>query len=232
MLPAATRDNGVLRAQIEQRDAGGIPRPPSRRRRQRRGPVHGGRLGHNQENDMSSRHTQAATMRAPERSRRNAQRARLGRPPSRPCGVSPRAVGPSSDMAAREYNAAKLEVSTSDTETSDEEEKYSTHSAVQEEPAPTSEEPSSSGIGGVVVGCATSDRLAHDRRTPAKSASPSKGYIDEIAALLDPNQPPSVVLMFRGWADELGTLPSVEDYLRVDPGIRPIGDSSDDSSDT
>lgn len=90
-------------------------------------------------------------------------------------------------------------------------------------------EPSTSGTGGgVSVEREASHKPADNRPTPAKPQSP---YVDEMAAMLDPNQPPSVVLTFSGWADELGDLPSVEDYLRVDPRIRPVGESSDDSSD-
>ncbi|KAH9375723.1 hypothetical protein HPB48_017595 [Haemaphysalis longicornis] len=63
----------------------------------------------------------------------------------------------------------------------------------------------------------------------AGSYSPSDSYVDEMAALLDPNQPPSVVLMmFKECADELNLMPSIEDYLRVDPTIRPIDNSIDD----
>ncbi|KAH9375731.1 hypothetical protein HPB48_009940 [Haemaphysalis longicornis] len=237
MLAAVTRRKGGAQGKMNQKDDGDGPGPSSGIPHLRHVPVRGGTVMRSQANGMSSHQTQAEAKRALDSQRQDAQTARLERPSARPHSVSTRAGGASSDMTAREYNRAywdslwSSEDSTSDTETGDEEES-STHSVVQEEAASASTESSSSVAGGGVADYAASDSLVDDliQRT-TESESQSESRVDEMATLLDPNQPPSVVLtMFQGCDDELNHMPTVEDYLRVDPTIRPVGDSSDDDS--
>lgn len=114
---------------------------------------------------MTSCHRQAAARRALDSGRRSAQRACLGRPSSRPSGVLTSAAGTSWDMTACEYNGScwnsvlwNSQDSSNNTETSDEEEEYSTYSEVHGEPAPASAE-SSSKVG---VDYAASKRFVND----------------------------------------------------------------------
>lgn len=237
MLQAVTRKTGGLRAKMSQKEDGASPGPSSGAKQQN-GHVEGAHGGRSQGNAMP-RHKHGAARSAVDRQRRDGQVVgALGGPSSRPSGTTMLMVnGTSPDMPGYDYNANywdsilySSQESTSDTESSDEEDESSLYSATEEELAsPSAESSTSAASEEVVVDYEASDSLVDGliQRTIERSESAPDSYRSELDLLLDPNQPPSVVLRMFGGEEDL-TLPTIEEYLRVDPGIRPVGESSDE----
>ncbi|KAH9375720.1 hypothetical protein HPB48_017598 [Haemaphysalis longicornis] len=238
LLQLVTRKTGALRAKMSQRDDGAGAGPSSGR--QQNGHADGSHGGRNQGNALP-RHKHAAVKRPVDRQRRDGQVGAIGGPsPRPPAAPTFRVNGPPLDMqGGYGYNANywdsmlwSSQESTSETESSDEEDDYSPNSGTEEEPTSAASAGSSTSV---VSEEAVVDYDAEDsfvdgliQRTIGRNEGTSDNCAREMALLLDPNQPPSVVLMFHGAEEAHNLMPSIEEYLRVDPGIRPVGESSDE----
>lgn len=240
LLQSVTRKTGALRAKMSQRDDGAGPGPSSGR--QQNGHANGAPGGRNPGNILP-RPKHAPVKRPVDGQRRDGQAGAVGGPP--PFAAAPLGVnGPPSDMpGGYDYNANywnsllwSSQDSTTETETSDEEDDYSPHSGTEEKRASAASAGPSTYTASeqVVVDYDAEDSFVDDliQRTMARNESTPNSCANEMAVLLDPNQPPSSAVMMLHGAEEANSLmPSIEEYLRVDPDIRPVGESSDEESD-
>lgn len=236
MLSSVSRKKCASRAKANKAGDGGGPGPSSKGQGHFHGPAKGARVLRNQGNAAPTQHIQVPVARSVGVQRPAVQvvEQQLSHPP----GTAQSAVATSSQATPCEYNRDYWSTdlwnskdSTSDMKASDEEDGCSQFSVAKDQHTGASAAPPATIAGEVVVDYEASDIFVDDLMQHTMPSSDSPSHSADMATLLDPNQPYSVVLTMHGSEDENNLTPSMEEFLvdpMVDPSFRPVGESDED----